>query len=84
MVHVASSRRSYGDKAEEERVLGNFVVFVVLGHKGCLVISFSIKGAPRVGGEDQAFSHPSPTPKPKLLFERSGCALWCKRGEERK
>jgi hypothetical protein len=71
MVHVASSRRSRGDEAEDGWVdamgcIGlfypNFVVFVVLGRKDSLVISFPIKGAPRVDGEDQAFSHPSPTP----------------------
>jgi hypothetical protein len=51
MVHVSSSRRSRGDEAEDERVdatgyirlfYSNFTVFVVLGHKDSLVISFSI------------------------------------------
>jgi hypothetical protein len=40
----------------------NFVVFIVLGHKGSLAISFPINRTPRVGGEDQAINHPSPTP----------------------
>jgi hypothetical protein len=51
MVHVASSWGSRRDEAEDGRVdamgcIGlfypNFVVFIVLGHKGSLVISFSI------------------------------------------
>jgi hypothetical protein len=51
MVHVTSSWRSRGDEAEDEWVdamgyIGpfypNFAVFVVLGHKGNLVINFSI------------------------------------------
>jgi hypothetical protein len=71
MVHVASSRSSRGDEFKDRRVdatgsIGlfypNFAVFIVLGHKGSLVISFSINMTPRVGGEDQVFSHPSPTP----------------------
>jgi hypothetical protein len=71
MVHVASSRRSRGDEAQDGRVdvLGciglfypNFAIFIALGHKGSLVISFPINRTPRVGGEDQAFSHPSPNP----------------------
>jgi hypothetical protein len=93
MVHVTSSSRSCGDEAKDGWVdamgcIGlfypNFAIFVLLGHKGSLVISFPIKRPLRVDGEDQAFSHPSPTPKPKLLFERCGCASWCKKGEERK
>jgi hypothetical protein len=49
MAHMASSRRSHGDEAEDGRVdaMGcirlfypNFVVFIILGHKGSLVISF--------------------------------------------
>jgi hypothetical protein len=49
MVHVESSRRSCGDEAKDGRVdatgyirlfYPNFAVFVVLGHKGSLVISF--------------------------------------------
>jgi hypothetical protein len=51
MVHVASSRRSRGDEAKDRRVdamscIGllypNFIVFIVLGHKSSLVISFPI------------------------------------------
>jgi hypothetical protein len=58
---VASSWRSHGDEAEDRRVnvtgcIGlfypNFAVFVVLGHKGTLVISFPINMTQRVGGED--------------------------------
>jgi hypothetical protein len=71
MVHVESSWRLHGDEVEDGWVdamgcIGlfytNFVVLVVLGHKGSLVISFPINRTPRVGGEDQAFNHPSPTP----------------------
>jgi hypothetical protein len=49
MVHVASSQRSYEDEVEDRQVVAtgciglfylNFVIFVVLGHKGSLVISF--------------------------------------------
>jgi hypothetical protein len=71
MVHVSSSRRSCGDKAEDGHVdaMGcnelfypNFVIFIVLGHMGSLVISFPITRTPWVGGADQGFRHPSPTP----------------------
>jgi hypothetical protein len=70
MVHVASLQRSCGDEAEDERVdaMGyirlfypNFTVFIVLGHKGSLVISFSINRTPRVGGDASippSLSHP--------------------------
>jgi hypothetical protein len=60
MVHVASSQRSHRDEAEDGRVdatecirlfYPNFVVFIVLGHKGSLVISFPINRIPRAGGE---------------------------------
>jgi hypothetical protein len=70
MVHVASSLRSRGDEAEDGRVnaMGciklfypNFVIFIILGHKGSLVISFPINRTSMVGGEDQAFSHSSHT-----------------------
>jgi hypothetical protein len=70
MMHVASSRRSRGDEAEDGRVdamsrIGlfypNFTVFIVLDHKDSLVISFLINRTPMVGEEDQAFSHPSST-----------------------
>jgi hypothetical protein len=37
-------------------------VFIVLGHKGSLVISFPINRTPRFRGEDYTFSHPSPIP----------------------
>jgi hypothetical protein len=71
VVHVTSSWRSRGDEVEDiwVNVMGciglfypNFTVFIVLGHKGSLVISFPINRTPRVSVEDQAFSHPSPTP----------------------
>jgi hypothetical protein len=70
MVLVASSRRSHGDKAEDRRVnamgcIGlfypNFAIFVVLGHKGSLVISFPINRTPRAGGKlsiQPSLSHP--------------------------
>jgi hypothetical protein len=60
MVHVASSWRSRGDEAEDGWVnkMGcirlfypNFVIFIVLGHKGSLVISFPIIRTPWAGGE---------------------------------
>jgi hypothetical protein len=61
MVHMASSWRSRGDEAKDRRVdaMGyirlfypNFIVFIVLGHKDSLVISFLINRTPRVSGED--------------------------------
>jgi hypothetical protein len=61
MVHVASSRRSCEDEAKDGRVdatdcielfYPNFVVFVVFGHNGSLVISFPINMTPMVGGEN--------------------------------
>jgi hypothetical protein len=70
MVHMASSRRSCRDEAKDRQVdvMGcirlfypNFVVFVVLGHKCNLVVSFSINRTPRVGGEasiQSSLSHP--------------------------
>jgi hypothetical protein len=60
MVHVASSWRSRGDEAKDERVdaMGcirllnpNFAVFVIVDHKGSLLISFPINRTPMVGGE---------------------------------
>jgi hypothetical protein len=60
MVHVASSRMSCEDEAEDGWVnvmscirlfYPNFIIFIVLGHKSNLVISFSINRTPRVGGE---------------------------------
>jgi hypothetical protein len=51
---------SRGDEAEDGRVdamgcIGlfypNFAIFVILGHKSSLVISFPINRTPRVGGE---------------------------------
>jgi hypothetical protein len=70
MVHMVSSRRLHGDEAQDGWVdatgcIGpfypNFVIFVVLGHKGSLVISFPINRAPRIGGEastQSSLSHP--------------------------
>jgi hypothetical protein len=61
MVHMASLQRSRGDEAEDGRgdetdcirfFYPSFVVFIVLCHKGSLVISFPINRTPRVGGED--------------------------------
>jgi hypothetical protein len=60
MMHVASLWRLRGDKTKDERVdatgcIGlfypNFVIFIVLCHKGCLVISFPINRTPRAGEE---------------------------------
>jgi hypothetical protein len=51
MMHMASSRRSHEDEAEDDQVgvtgcirlfCPNYIVFVVLDHKGSLVISFPI------------------------------------------
>jgi hypothetical protein len=70
MVHVASSQRSCGDEAEDERVnvMGcirlfypNFAIFIALGHKRSLVISFPINRTPRVDGDvsiHPSLSHP--------------------------
>jgi hypothetical protein len=70
MVHVPSSRRSRGDESKDGRVdvMGcirlfypNFAIFIVLGRKGSLVISFSISRTPRAGGEgciQPSLSHP--------------------------
>jgi hypothetical protein len=70
MVHMASFWRLYGDEVKDGRVdaMGyirlfypNFVVFIVLGNKGSLVINFSINKTPRIGGEatiQSSMSHP--------------------------
>jgi hypothetical protein len=61
----------------------NFVIFAILGHKGSLVISFSINMTPRVGVEAsiQPFlSHPSVFRI--SFFARCGCAS-CHREERR-
>jgi hypothetical protein len=67
---VALSWRSRGDEAKHGRVdamscikllYPNFVVFVVLTHKGSLVIRFPINRIPRAGGEvstQLSLSHP--------------------------
>jgi hypothetical protein len=71
MVHVASSWRLCGDKAEDERVnvtgcIGffypNFVVFVVLAHKDSLVISFPKNRTLRAGREVSISTIPLPPP----------------------
>jgi hypothetical protein len=73
MVHVASLWRLCGDEAEDRRVdatgrirlfYTNFAIFVVLGHKGTLVISFIINRTPRASGEvstQSSLSHPLAT-----------------------
>jgi hypothetical protein len=70
MVHEASLQRSRGDQDEDEWVdaMGyirlfypNFTIFIVLGHKGSLVISFPINRTPKAGGEasiQPSLSHP--------------------------
>jgi hypothetical protein len=69
MVHMASSRRSRGDEAEDGRVdatgcIGLFYpnfIFIVLGHKDNLVISFPIIRTSGAGGEvntQSYLSHP--------------------------
>jgi hypothetical protein len=92
MVHVASSRRSCGDEAKDGQVdamscIGhfypNFAIFIVLGHKGTLLISFPINRTPRASGEatvQSSLSHPLAI----VAFKRCGSATWCKRGKERK
>jgi hypothetical protein len=71
MVHMASSQRLHGDEAEDERVdvigcIGlfypNFIIFIVLGHKGSLVISFPIN---RTQGLVERIKHSAiPLPPP--------------------
>jgi hypothetical protein len=70
MVHMASSQRSCGDEAEDGSVdamgcIGlfyhNFVIFIVLGHKGSLVIRFPIIRTSKANGEvsiQPSLSHP--------------------------
>jgi hypothetical protein len=70
MVHVTLSQRSHEDEAEDGWVNAtgcirlfypNFIIFVVLGNEGSLVISFPINMSPRVGGEvgiQPSLSHP--------------------------
>jgi hypothetical protein len=70
MVHVASTQRSCGDKVKNRRVnvtgcIGlvylNFAIFMVLGHKGSLVISFPLNRTPKAGREgstQSSLSHP--------------------------
>jgi hypothetical protein len=70
MVHMASLRRLHGDEAEDRQVnatgciglfYSNIVIFIVLGHKGSLVISFPINRTPRAFGEasiQPSLSHP--------------------------
>jgi hypothetical protein len=61
MVHMASSQILCEDEAKDGWVdatgctrlfYPSFVIFIVLCHKGSLVISFPINRTPRVGGED--------------------------------
>jgi hypothetical protein len=70
MVYITSSRRSCGDEVEDGFVdvtgcirlwYPKFVIFIVLGYMGSLVISFSINRTPRAGGEtctQLSLSHP--------------------------
>jgi hypothetical protein len=70
IVHVTSSQRSRGDKVEDgwvdamgciELFYPNFIIFVVLGHKDSLVISFPIIRILGAGGEvstQSSLSHP--------------------------
>jgi hypothetical protein len=90
MVHVIPSQRSCGDEDEWVDVTGciglfypNFTVFIVLGHKGSLVISFPINRIPRSDKEvsiQSSLSHPLAI----VAFGRCAYISWCKRGEERK
>jgi hypothetical protein len=65
MVHMVSLWRSRGDKAKDGWVdvmdcivlfYPNFTIFVVLGHKCRIVISFPINRTPRAGGEASTHS----------------------------
>jgi hypothetical protein len=60
MVHMAASWGSRGDEAEDRWVVAmgciglfypSFAVFIVLGHKGSLVISIPINRTPMADGE---------------------------------
>jgi hypothetical protein len=60
MMHVVSSRRSRGVEAEDGWInamdyirlfYSNFTIFIVLCHKGSLVISFPINRISMAGGE---------------------------------
>jgi hypothetical protein len=91
MVHMALSWRSHRDEAEGGQVdamsyirlfYPNFVVFIVLGHKDNLVISFPINRTPRASGEVSNSAIPLP-PCSRSCLLRCGCASWCKKGEER-
>jgi hypothetical protein len=82
MVHVASSRRSRGDESEDRQVdatgcIGlfypNFVIFVILGHKGNLVISFFINRTPMASGEASS----SAIPPPHLGLDLTFLVVWC-------
>jgi hypothetical protein len=70
MVHVTSSQRLYRDEGKDGQVdvtgcirlfYPNFVIFIILGCKGSLVISFPVNRTLRVGGESSiqpSISHP--------------------------
>jgi hypothetical protein len=67
LVYMASWRRSCGDTAKDGRVdvMGyirlfypTFAVFIILGHKDSLVISFPIIMTPRASGEVSTQSSP--------------------------
>jgi hypothetical protein len=83
MVHMALSRRSCGDKIEDRRVdangyirlfYANFAVFIVLGHKGSLVINFPIN---RTQGLVERIKHSSIplSPPSHSYFLRGVCLL---------
>jgi hypothetical protein len=82
MVHVASSRRSHGYEAEDGRVdvvgcielfYPNFVIFVILGHMGSLVISFPIN---RTQGLVERIKHSTiPLPSPSYSCFLSGVGV---------
>jgi hypothetical protein len=95
MVHMASSRRSRGDETEDGRVdvMGcirlfypNFIVFIVLGHKGSLVISFPIN---RTQGLVERIKHSIiPLPPPSHSYFLRGVSVLhgvreVRRGSER-
>jgi hypothetical protein len=91
MVHVESSQRSRGDKAKNGWVdaMGcirlfepNFVIFVVLDHKGSLVISFPIN---MTQGLVERIKHLAiPLPPPSYSCFLRGVGVLHGVGEERR
>jgi hypothetical protein len=60
----------------------NFAIFVILGHKDSLVISFSIIRTPKAGGEVSNSAIPLPPPSHSCFLRGVG-VLHCVREERR-